>query len=104
MARTARKVILTEKQENVLKSLSNSRTAASHLQERASIILCCAQGKENIKIMDELKIHKKTISKWRNRWAEQQERLLEIDKEEKGIAYQRLIEGLLNDAPRSGTP
>ena len=104
MARTARKVILTEKQENVLKSLSNSRTAASHLQERASIILCCAQGKENIKIMDELKTHKKTISKWRNRWAEQQERLLEIDKEEKGIAYQRLIETLLSDAPRSGTP
>jgi putative transposase len=104
MARTATKLILTEKQGAVLKLFSNSRTGAAHLQERASIILRCAQGKTNIEIMHELKIHKKTVSKWRNRWAVQEERLLEIDKKEEGIAYQRLIETILNDAPRSGTP
>ena len=104
MSGIARKVVLTEKQIGVLSSLSNNRKVASHLQERASIILYCAQGKTNIEIMDEMKVHKKTISKWRNRWANQQERLLEIDNKEKGIAYQRLIEAILDDAHRSGTP
>ena len=104
MPKVARNLILTEKQVNVLELISKSRTIASHLQERASIILCCAQGQTNVEIMHELKIHKKTISKWRNRWADQEERLLEIDEKEKGIAYQRLIESILNDAPRSGTP
>ena len=104
MARIARKITLTEKQENVLRSLSNGRMAPTYFQERASIILYCSEGKTNLEIMDELDIHKKTISKWRNRWGANEEKLLAIEKEEKGIAYQRLIERVLNDAPRSGTP
>lgn len=104
MARIARKIILTEKQKNSLLSLSKNRTSPAHLQERASILLYCAQGKTNIAIMNELYIGKKTISKWRNRWANQQDNLLKVDKKEKGIAYQRHIESLLSDAPRSGAP
>jgi len=104
MARIARKITLTKKQKQVLLLFSKSRTLPAHLQERASIILSCAKEKSNIKIMNELGIHKKTISKWRNRWFSHQDKLLKIDEKEKGIAYQRHIETLLNDAPRSGTP
>ena len=104
MLKTARKITLTAKQKNALLSLSKSRTAPAHLQERASILLLCAEGKSNIEIANKLGLHKKTISKWRNRWANQQDNLLEIDDKEQGIAYQRLIEGILSDAPRSGAP
>jgi len=104
MARIARKITLTKKQEEALLPLSKSRTLSAHLQERASIILLCAKGKSNIEVMNELGIHKKTVSKWRNRWVSHQDRRLKIDEKEKGIAYQRHIETILNDAPRSGTP
>lgn len=104
MARIARKITLTEKQKNILLLLSKSRTSPAHFQERASILLCCSQGKTNIDIMNELGIGKRTVSKWRNRWANQQDNLLKIDDKEKGIEYQRQIEGILSDAPRSGAP
>jgi len=97
-------ITLTEKQEKTLKTLSNSRTAPLHLQQRSMIILLCAQGKSNKEIMEETSIHRTTVSKWRTRWAANKEKFREIDTNEHGIAYQRLIEKVLSDAPRSGKP
>jgi len=104
LARIAEKITLTEKQEQILRMFSNSRTISAHLQLRATILLCCSEGKTNIEIMEELGVHKKTISKWRNRWAENKEKLSTIEHEEKGIAYQRLLKQILNDFPRCGPP
>ena len=104
MARIAEKITLTEKQEQILRLFSNSRTISVHLQLRATILLCCSEGKTNTEIMAELGVHKKTISKWRNRWAVNKEKLSGIENKEKGIAYQRLIEEILGDYPRSGAP
>jgi len=104
LARVATEITLTEKQEQALRLLSNSRTISSHLQIRATILLYCSDSKTNGEIMAELDISKKTISKWRNRWAENKKKLLAIDNKEKGIAYQRLIKKILSDDPRSGTP
>jgi transposase len=104
LARIAKKITLTPKQEKILLSLSNGRTVPAHFQQRALILLHCSEGKTNLDIMGELGVHKKTISKWRTRWAENAEKLFAIENEEKGITYQRSIEGVLNDAPRSGTP
>jgi DNA-binding NarL/FixJ family response regulator len=54
MVGIAIKITLSEKQEDVLVTLLKSRTAPSHLQQRASILLYYAQGKTNIEITDEL--------------------------------------------------
>ncbi len=83
------KVTLSEKQEKMLRLFSNSRTLPAHLQVRSSIILYCSEGKTNDDIMAELAVSKKTVSKWRTRWAKNKETLLAIDNEEKGIAYSR---------------
>ncbi len=104
MTRIAKKITLTEKQEQTLRSLSNGRTVRAHLQQRASILLYCSEGKTNLEIMGELGVHKKTISKWRNHWSRNKEKLLAIENKEQGIARQRSIERVLSDAPRSGTP
>ena len=104
MARIAKKITLTKKQEKILRSFSNSRTVPAHLQQRALILLYCFEGKTNLEIMDDLGVHKKTISKWRTRWAENEEKLVTIENVEQGIAYQRSLERVLSDAPRSGTP
>ena len=104
MAIFSAKITLTKKQEQVLRLLSNSRTISVHLQLRANIILYCANGKTNCEIMTELDLSRKTVSKWRNRWKASEEKLLAIDNKEKGVAYQRLIEKMLSDNPRSGAP
>ncbi len=104
MTRIAKKITLTKKQEQILQTLSSGRTTPVHLQQRASILLHCSEGKTNVEIMEELGVHKKTISKWRNHWARNQDKLSMIEKEEEGIAYQRSIEQIISDAPRCGTP
>jgi putative transposase len=104
MAGIAAKISLTKKQEEVLKKLTNSRTVATHYRGRACIILHCATGSTNLVIKEALGISKVTVSKWRTRWGRNQEKLVAIEKEEAGIAYQRAIENILSDAPRSGTP
>jgi len=104
LARIAKKITLTEKQEQILHSLSNGRTTPAHLQQRASILLYCSEGKMNIEIMEELGVHKKTISKWRNRWVRSKDKLSMIENKEERIIYQRSIEQIISDAPRCGTP
>lgn len=104
MARVAAKITLSEKQEKILAQLSKSRTVSAHLQQRATILLHCAMGKSNLEIMDELAVDRTLVSRWRTRWASHEEKLLAIEKEEQGIAYQRSIEQVLNDAPRPGAP
>lgn len=104
MARIAAKITLTKKQQAILKKMTNSRTTPAHYRERAQIILYCAEDKMNLVIKKELAKHRTTISKWRTRWAGNQGKLLAIEKQVKGIAYQRAIENILSDAPRSGTP
>jgi putative transposase len=104
LTRLAKKITLTQKQETILSSLSNGRTVPAHLQQRAKILLYCSKGKTNLDIMGKLGVHKKTISKWRIRWAKNQEKLFAIENKETGINYQRSIEHVLSDAPRSGTP
>lgn len=104
MARIAKKVSLTDRQEQILRSLSGGRTTPAHLQQRATILLYCFEGKTNLEIMNELGVHKKTISKWRNRWATAQEKLSAIENKEQGIAYQRSLEQVLRDTPRCGAP
>ena len=104
MARVATEIALTEKQEKILRQLSNARTVSAHLQQRATIILRCFEGKSRLEIMAELGVHKKTITKWRTRWAKNEDKLFELEKQEQGVAFQRSIEQVLNDAPRCGTP
>ncbi len=54
--------------------------------------------------MEELGVHKKTISKWRNRWVRSKDKLSMIEDKEEGIICQRSIEQMISDAPRCGTP
>ena len=84
--------------------MTNSRTASAHYRERAQIILQSATGKTNLVIKEALGISKVTVSKWRTRWENNQEKLLTKEKEMTGIVYQRAIENILSDAPRSGAP
>lgn len=104
MARIAKRVSLTNKQREVLNQIVTSRTQRQDHIERAKIILLSSNTKQDKQIRSELDVTQPTVSKWRNRWLKNEDRLLLIDETEKGIQYLRKILEILSDAPRPGAP
>lgn len=83
--RTAPDVDLSSTDRNQLQSWANSGTIEARLQQRATIILQCAEGKQNKEIAEDQNLHYNTVGKWRKRFLEDG------------------IEGL-QDKPRTGRP
>jgi transposase/DNA-binding CsgD family transcriptional regulator len=67
--RVAPKIILTEKQREVLESCSRGRLSPVRLAQRARIVLLSAEGLENQEIAEELSVEPRTVSRWRLRFA-----------------------------------
>jgi transposase len=91
--------------QDLLEKISRRQTAAQHLVKRAKIILNASQELNNTQIAKVLKIDLKTVRTWRSRWLAAEERLYNGLKA--GISDRELlalIEDVLADAPRSGTP
>jgi transposase len=104
MTRIAKPVKLTDKQRTALSQIVTSRTQRQDHIERAKIILLSSETKQDKQISLELNITQTTVRKWRKRWLQNEERLLLIDKEEKGLHYHRKILEILCDEARVGAP
>lgn len=88
MARTGRPVVtitLTEHELSTLQAYTRRASIGQAIALRARIVLLCAEGMPNKDIAERLGTHPNTITKWRNRFAEDR------------------LEGI-SDAPRSGRP
>ena len=104
MARIAKPISLTNKQQDVLTQIITSRTQQQAHIQRARIILLAFNGKNNKQIQSELNVTQPTVIKWRRRWLGHEHRLLLIDENEVGINYNRKILEILSDDRRSGAP
>ncbi len=82
--RLAPKIVLTEEQREQLETLSRGRSLPARLVERAKIVLLAFEGKENREIAEILGVTRRTVGRWRSRFAA------------KGLA------GIERDAPRPG--
>ena len=82
----ARAVVLTDAQRATLQRWSRGRSTPARLVLRAKIVLLAADGRMNKDIAAELHTAPKTVSLWRNRFAD------------RGLA------GIEKDAPRGGRP
>ena len=85
MARIAKRVTLTNKQRDVLNQIATGRTQRQDHIERAKIILLSSHAKQDKQIRSELNLTQPTVRKWRKRWLKNEDRLLLIDENEKGI-------------------
>jgi len=74
----AKKIELSEKEEEILKEYKKGTHKGLHMKIRSEIVLRASQGESNNKIEREMKKDAKTIQKWRDRYSKSSEELKKI--------------------------
>jgi transposase len=82
--RVAVAITLTDQERAILRKWSRGRSTPARLIQRAQIILAAAEGRENKDIANELGCTRRTVGRWRNRFAAER------------------LAGIERDAPRGG--
>lgn len=100
----AAKIVLTEKQWEVLQQLTRAHTAPRRIAQRAQIIVRAFLGKLNQQIAQEVGLGRAQVGLWRRRWQQSVDALVAIECNESKAALHRAVEDVLSDAPRPGSP
>jgi transposase len=100
----AAKVIISERQQEILEEFSRSRTEPSFLRQRSCIILLAFAGLLNEQIAPRVDLERHQVGNWRSRWADAFDCLVQIECLEGITALRKAIRELLADAPRAGAP
>lgn len=77
--RVAKPIVLTDEERTLLTKWSRGRSTPTRVVLRAKIVLAAAEGKRNDEIASALKCTRRTVSRWRNRFAS--DRLAGIEKD-----------------------
>jgi putative transposase len=100
----AAKVVITERQEEILQRWVASRSCPRGLAQRAEIILLAFGRLQNGPIAERLGCERHAVGMWRRRWADAFDTLVRIECAEGLSALEAAIEDVLSDLPRSGCP
>ena len=98
----AAKVVITERQQDVLQNWVHARGSAQGLAHRAEIILLAFDGFTNEQIADKLHCERHGVGIWRKRWQKAFHRLTLIECMEKPPGLRTAISEVLGDLPRAG--
>ena len=102
MSGKAARIVLSEKQQEILQQMIRSTTLSRCLVQRASVILLAFDRHLNQDIATRVNLGRKAVGRWRRRWQESFDALVSIECRETQAALWRAIEDVLSDAPRSG--
>ena len=100
----AAKVIITERQQQILDEFSRSRSVPSSLRQRSALILHAFAGLLNEQIAPQVDLERHQVGIWRARWAAAFDRLILVECLEDLPALRQALRDLLADAPRPGAP
>jgi putative transposase len=100
----AAKVVITERQQDILQRWVGSRSCPQGLAQRAQIILLAFDRWQNGPIADHLRCERHAVGIWRRRWADAFDTLVRIECLDGLSALETAIEVVLSDNPRSGCP
>jgi len=98
----AAKVIITERQQQMLQTMAFSRCCPQGLAHRAEIILLAFDGLKNEEIAEKLQCERHGVGIWRKRWQKSFQQLTVIECVEKPPALREAIAEVLGDLPRAG--
>jgi transposase len=104
MPGSAAKIVITERQQAVLRQIVGASTSPVRLVQRAEVVLRAFDGEENRAIAQAIGLDPTAVGVWRRRWAKSWRKLILIECGESQAAFRRAIEAVLSDAPRSGNP
>src|SRR5947208_1882335 len=104
MAGSAARVVITERQQEVLLRLSTAGTVARRLGQRARVILLAFAGLDNEAIARRVGLERHQVGTWRRRWQRAFDKLVRIECLETSAALRRAVEAVLTDDPRPGCP
>ena len=97
-------VVVTERQQDILKEFSRSTTIAWRLRQRAQMILLAFEKRLNRDIAETVRLGTDQVGKWRKRWQEDFDRLTVIEGAPHSGDLKHAIAERLSDEPRSGRP
>jgi putative transposase len=105
MAGQAAKVVITERQQQILAKLSKATTVAKRLSQRATIILLAFAGEENESIAEQVGLGRHQVGFWRRRWQQAFDKLVRVEcLDETPAALRHAVEEVLADEHRAGSP
>ncbi|MBV8314309.1 MAG: helix-turn-helix domain-containing protein, partial [Planctomycetaceae bacterium] len=100
----ATSIQISAAQQDVLQRIQRQQTADQRLVRRASLILALAAHPCIEAVARQLGLTRVTVRAWRDRWLEATEVLQRAELEQTPRQLRRLIELILDDAPRPGKP
>ena len=100
----ARKLVITERQQDTLRTMARSGTCPQAVAQRARMILLAFDGLTNEEIAERVGCERHAVGPWRHRWADAFQRLVLVECCEKPSALAAAVTELLSDLPRSGSP
>lgn len=104
MPGSAAKLLITERQQAVLRQMAVAPTSPVRLAQRAEVVLRAFAGEENQAIAAAIDLDPTAVGMWRRRWVKWWPKLIQLECTETQAAFRRVIEDVLGDAPRSGNP
>jgi transposase len=104
MPGSAAKVVITERQQTLLRQIAGASTSPVRLAQRAEVVLRAFASEENQTIAVAIDLDPTAVGVWRRRWAKAWPKLIQMECVESQAAYRRAVDAVLSDAPRSGNP
>lgn len=98
-------IILSDRQQTLLKQIVRRTTNPHRLVRRAQLVLAAADGTSNTQISQQLQLERGQVRLWRTRWLAAQTQLALAEAERvRDQQLLSLITKILSDEPRLGTP
>jgi putative transposase len=98
-------ITVSPRQRALLQSIPKRHTAAQRLVRRVRILLALADNPVVDTVADQLHFNRLTVRLWRDRWLQAATVLHQAEQEEASDSQLLdMIEHILTDAPRPGTP
>jgi len=79
MSGKAARIVLTEKQQDILFRMTLSTTVSQRLLQRARIVMLAFERRQNEDIADIVQLNRKQVGLWRRRWKESFDALVSIE-------------------------